>query len=402
MSKPELLIRDGGQEFELMCLAARIEFGTAEAIRIRDLIAEGIDWAAFLAGVERNYVAPVVHRSLKSIDGASVPARVLDTLRVRSKITAFKSQLFAVELARLAKAFESTAIEVIHYKGAVTAQDYYGSVVLRNFNDLDFLVRRRDLPALFAMLETQGYVNSEQLTASELVHYVREFKEFLFTRGEISLEPHWSIVARRYPFETDYEGFWQRSRMLQLCGADLRVLSGEDSLLVLSLVGAKGEWKRLQMVTDVAACLRRFPELDWAQVQSTATATGTARILHLALLLAADLSGARLPESGDATMRNSATTRRLARQIVKSLAIAPAPPRFLPDSPSIFSPLLFRQRERYRDRWLYLWRTTTTPEPTHLRRFSLPGVAYPLYSLLVPLHDFVLFPAYQLAKLLFR
>ena len=30
--------------------------------------------------------------------------------------------------------------------------------------------------------------------------FVREQKEYLFMRGPVSLEPHWSITARRFPF----------------------------------------------------------------------------------------------------------------------------------------------------------------------------------------------------------
>jgi hypothetical protein len=392
------LVRAAGPEFELMCLAARIAFGSDEAERIGRLVGEGIEWTAFLAGVERNFVAPVVSRNLLSIDGSGIPSKVLETLRVRSKITAFKNELFATELARLSQVFESKSIQIINYKGAAAAEEYYGSVALRNFNDLDFLVRREDLAALCEVLESQGYGISEQLTREQFDHSVMEFKEFLFKRGEICLEPHWSLTGRRYPFEMDYEGFWQRSRTLKFRGVDLRVMSDEDSLLVLCLVGAKGQWKRLQMATDVAACARTFPNLDWASVAAVAAATGTVRILHLGLLLAADLAGAQLPTNVDQEVRKTPAVRKLARDVVKSLAGPRAPPRFLPDSPAIFALRLFRQRERFRDRWLYFWRTTTTPERLHLTRLPLPKLGSPLYRILVPLHDFVMYPAWKLGK----
>jgi hypothetical protein len=392
------LVRAAGREFECMCLAAAIGFGEQEAARVGTLVGEGIDWRVFLSGVERNYVAPVVHRNLKSLTGSGVPSKVLDTLRVRSKITAFKSELFAAELVRLSRIFDSKSIETIHYKGAVTAEECYGSVALRNFNDLDFLVRRADLLAMVEVLESEGYRNSEQLTHAEFDHYVAEFKEFLFTRGEISLEPHWSLAGRRFPFDTDYEGFWRRSRKLAFRGAELAVMSGEDSLLVLCLVGAKGRWQRLQMITDVAACLSKFPQLDWAGIEALAGETGTVRILHLGLLLAADLGCAPLPEKMARAVRKDSSVKKLARDVVKALAVKPPPPRFLPDSPGIFSPMLYRQRERYRDRWHYLWYSTTTPEPLHLRRIPLPKAGFPLYRILVPIHDFVMYPAWQLGK----
>ena len=42
------------------------------------------------------------------------------------------------------KMFDGSGIETINYKGAVAGAQYYGAVTLRNFHDLDFLVRRAD------------------------------------------------------------------------------------------------------------------------------------------------------------------------------------------------------------------------------------------------------------------
>jgi hypothetical protein len=151
-------------------------------------------------------------------------------------------------------------------------------------------------------------------------------------------------------------------------------------------------------VSDVAACLRKYPNLEWARIAAMAAETGTVRILHLGLLLAMELAGAPLPASLADVVRRTASVPKLARAIVAALAVKPAIPGFLPDSAAIFSPLLFAQRERFRDRWRYLWHTTTTPAPLHMRRLPLPEVGYPVYRIFVPLHDFVIYPAWQLVK----
>ncbi len=88
-------------------------------------------------------------------------------------------------------------------------------------------------------------------------------------------------------------------------------MSDEDALLVLCLVGAKGQSQRLQMVTDVAACLRACPNIDWASVTAMAGATGTERILSLGLLMAADLGGAPVPDQLDGAARKSEPYRNL-------------------------------------------------------------------------------------------
>jgi hypothetical protein len=392
------LVRAAGREFELTCIAARVAFGIDESSRAVELVNEGVDWNAFLAGVERNCVVPVVYQNLRSINGSLIPTKVLDTLRVWSETIAVRNERMAVELVRLTNVFDSKGIQTINYKGAETAEEFYGSVALRSFNDLDFLVRRTDVGALVAVLESESYRNAEKFTSSQFDYYLCEFKEFMFRRDGILLEPHWSLAGRRYPFETDYEGFWRRSRMLRFRGVDVRVLAREDSLLVLCLAGAKGRWKRLQMVIDVAQCLRACPNLDWASIHAMAVTTGTVRILYLALLLAADLAGAPLPKELEQRVRDNSTVRTLAGHVVTSLAVGRSPRRFLPDNPGIFSPLLFRQRERIKDRWRYLWLTATSPQPLHMRRLPLPRFGFPLYRIFVPFHDFLMYPAVQLGK----
>ena len=382
-------------EFDLMCLSARVDFSPEAAQYAMHLVQAGcVDWPAFLARVERHSIAPLVHKNLRSISRAGVPARVLDTLRVRSKITAFRSELFAAELVRLVKLFDFHGIRTIHYKGVVTAQEFYGSVTLRSFNDLDFLIHPHDLRAVVKLLEHQGYANSQRMTDEQFTHYVRGFKEFLFQRGEICLEPHWSLAGRRYPFDPDYEGFWKRSRDLSVRDAQVKVMSLEDSLLVLCLVGAKGRWKRLQMITDVAACINRLREDDWPRVFRRAADTRTVRILHLGLTLASRLSGAILPPKVEQDLR----AERLARRVTRQLADGIRPSRWFPDTPSIFSSLLFQQRESLRDQLTYLWHTTTTADLFHLQRMPLPRAAHPLYRVLVPVHDLVVYPASRLLK----
>jgi len=382
-------------EFELMCLTARVDFSPEAAQYAIHLVKHGsIDWPAFLARVERHYIAPLVHKNLHSIGSSGVPAKVLNTLRVRSKLTAARSEQFTAELVRLARLFDDHGIRTIHYKGVVTALEFYGSVTLRNFNDLDFLVHPDDLRAVVNLLEQQGYANSQPMTDEQFTHYVRGFKEFLFQRGEICLEPHWSLAGRRYPFDPDYEGFWNRSRRLTVRDTQVSVMSVEDSLLVLCLVGAKGRWKRLQMITDIAACINRLSDEDWPRVFRRAAATRTVRILHLGLTLASQLSGATVP----AEARQKLDTEHLAKRVIRQLTNGAPASRWLPDTPSIFSSLMFQQRESLRDRLTYLWYTTTTADLFHLQRMPLPRVAHPLYRVLVPVHDLLVYPANRLLK----
>src|SRR6202042_525320 len=61
------------------------------------------------------------------------------------------------ELTRILEIFESRGIQAIPYKGPVLAAQAYGDIALRQFHDLDIVLRQRDLPAAHEVMMGLGY-----------------------------------------------------------------------------------------------------------------------------------------------------------------------------------------------------------------------------------------------------
>lgn len=394
------LIARAGPELELLFRTARAASNAYNRKRICTLIESGINWQTFLAATERHYVAPLVHRTLSELALAlpALPRKVVETLRVRTKITTWKNERFAVELVRLNAAFQSQGLEILNYKGAILAECLFGDISRRSFNDLDFLVRRRDLSRALEVLESEGYRNTLDMDAEEATFYESEQKEYLYTRGDFHVEPHWSLTARRYPFDLDYERLWHRAQNRLFRGMPIMAMSPQDDLHVLCLVGAKGWWKRFQMVSDIAQCIAMNPAIDWAGLLAEARLVGSERIVLLASLMAAELQDAPVPAQILVRARASGPVVRLARRIVATFVGPPQMRRFLPNGPHILRWDMQAMRERTSDRCKYLWRASTTPMLLHRRRFPLPKPLHWLYTLLVPAHDYLAYPLLALAR----
>ena len=160
---------------------------------------------------------------------------------------------------------------MISYKGPTTSALLYGDVTLRTFGDMDFLVKRADLDALCDLLR-ERLQNLWTGTPDQKELMELEQKEYCFVSGPFSVEPHWSITARRFPFDIEYPPLWSRAQEIEFNGSKLLTFGPEDMLLVLCVCGCKGKWKRIQMVTDVAEALRKWPDLDWETCLSGARA----------------------------------------------------------------------------------------------------------------------------------
>ncbi len=243
------------REAQLLLLALRIGPADLRLEELRTLLRTPVDWESALRAAQAHHVVPLLAGNLKALPAGLIPRAVARTLTLHELAVRRQNAVFCAELARLTERFRALGIEVIAYKGPVLAELCYGDVGLRSFGDLDFLVRSEHLNAVCRTLEADGYRLPTQLTESQRVHFEREFKEYCFVRGPIMVEPHWSITARRFPFAIDYEALWTRSEVRDLFGARVRVLAPEDLLLILCVCGAKGKWKRLQMIYDVAAAL---------------------------------------------------------------------------------------------------------------------------------------------------
>jgi hypothetical protein len=293
----------------------------------------------------------------------------------------------------LSELLESAGIPVLHYKGPLASQLLYGDRCRRTYFDLDFLVRRDDLRAVSRLLRDAGY-RCDADPAESQEHIEREQKEYAFVSGLICVEPHWSLTARRYPFPIDYASLWEQAVVYDLAGVKLRTFCPADMLLILSVVGAKGQWKRLQMVTDVAQFYRSMDSTLAEPVLEHARQVGCERIVLVGAQLAETLLEAPIPAAIRARIDDDRhAIERICRRVIGRLFEAtPQSHALLGNSPHVFSPLLFQMRERRRDRLAYLVRATTTPTGLHMRRFRLPAWAYPAYRLIVPVHDYLAMP----------
>lgn len=382
---------------QLVAQAARAESRRPE--EIANLLRSEFDWARVLGLAERNYVIPLLYEALADAAPELTPTAIFEQLAMQRKHLRFRARVFCDELSRLASLFAGAGISVIHYKGPVSSDMLYGDVYRRTSFDLDFLVRKSELGAVCRLLQEQGYSCNVNLPEMQRIQFEREQKEYAFTSGLVCVEPHWSITANRYNLDLDYEALWDRAVVHNFEGTELLTFSPPDTLILTSVVGAKGKWKRLQMVSDIAQLYKQLDPLDAEEALALAKELGCERMLLVGSRLAAGLLAAPLPEPIIRRCRADArAVDRLAKQIVQQLFAAHPRAGLLGASPSIFSPLLYAMRERRRDRLRYLVQTTTTPLPMHMDRIPLPGWAHPLYRVAVPLHDYLLAPSMRLAR----
>jgi len=334
--------------------------------------ADKIDWHRLLRLADVHGVGPMLCQSFISeapINGSAAVAQ----LRNDFQNTAKANLLRVRELLRVVRALENRSISVVPYKGPALAAMIYGDVTLREFSDLDLLIRPADLAGARVILAEMGYVPEQLLSIREERKHLRSACEYNFQHRQLGilLELHWQILPRQFSLRFNVERMWSRLGSTALAASRVQCLKVEDLLVVLCAHAAKHLWTRLIWIADIAGLMLHNPGLDWTDITLHSSTIGAQRILLVSLSVVERIFSLELPEQLERLIASDPEAGRLAQA---------ATTRLLEQEPSAPSPLqhhitLLHAREKWADRWRYACRTISAGVSTrvsfpHFRRLS--------------------------------
>jgi Uncharacterised nucleotidyltransferase len=336
-----------------------------------------VDWERLVELSQYHGLVPLVFRRLSvEMDTGRSPG--LESLRQQDQANTHRTLWLTLELLNIHRHLQARGLEVLPYKGPVLADTLYGNVALRQFSDLDLLVRSDDLPTIKTALAELGYQPGVRLAQAAERDYLKSGYEYTFDgeRGRNLLEIKWQILPRFYAIGFDVNDFFKRAATATLNGQRLRTLCDQDLMLVLCVHAAKHAWKQISWLCDIVQ-LARSRGLDWAALYAEARRLGIARIVTVTFLLAHKLLGAALPPQLALELGSEKDTsaEALAERIIRLLV---AEDDFDPESMAYFC-LMMELRERPRDRFAFWWRLLFTPGAGEWSAVRLPSPLFPLY-----------------------
>jgi hypothetical protein len=300
-------------ETDLLLTCARVALDEAQAHHLRALLELPLDWERVAALAARHGLLPLLGLHLDALAPEAAPPAVRERLRSHRQAVALHNLGLTGELVRLLRLFDERGIPAL-------AQFAYGSVALREFGDLDLLLRPRDVERARSLLAGEGYRPQYALTPAQEAAYLHCLGQSPLEKPDRAVvELHASLVPRAFAFDLDLARMWPRRRVVALTGQPVAAPGAEDLLLILCMHGAKHLWKNLGWVCDVAELLRARPELDWDQVRREARRLRGERLLRLGVRLAEGVLRTPLPPDVAHEARRDAAVRALAARVVPHL-----------------------------------------------------------------------------------
>ena len=312
-----------GPEAELLLCCARLDLPQAKRDRALALLQSELDWAYLINLASGHGLLPLLYRHLDALAATALPRDIIAALWAHYEGNARRNRAMADELLFVLRTLDAHGIPAIAFKGPALAAAVYGDLALREFGDLDILLRLKDVLPAGRLLQEHGYVLEYDLKPDVEAAFLRSRLNYhlvlMHAHRPVTLELHWKTDTD-FPVEPVADDqWWAKLESADLDGEKIRCFNSEELLLILCLHGSKHGWCSLGWLVDVAELIRQHPDLDWDWIMDRSAQLRCERRLAVGLHLVSQLLDAPLPEKIGKEPKGAVSARKLADRILGML-----------------------------------------------------------------------------------
>src|SRR3984957_4836309 len=371
------------REKQLLICCARTRVSPEVAEKIRELAAQPLDWHYLLYEAEENSITPLVAKHLTEFAPDAAPPATNERLKKTCRANTVRNLYLTADLIRVLELFREKGIEAASYKGPVLAAQAYGDVGLREFEDVDVVLRQRDLPGAHEVILSLGYKPKFDWILSPGASAALVPGEYNYRDLErrAMVELHTERTLRHFPVPPNLDQFFQHTLQIGVAGGEGGAFAPEYLLPMLCIHGSKDFWERFSWMADVAELVQACPDMDWERTLAVADSVRAGRILRLGLALATTVLGAALP----AQIATAVAADRVAQGLAAEILQRHMQRRF--QALDAAGRWHYRRRmiEGFGEGWRYSLRLSVVPAEEDWLMVRLPKALAPLYIALRPL-----------------
>jgi hypothetical protein len=295
---------------------------------------------------------------------------------------------------RLLAALAEAGIEVISFKGPALALTAYRNVSLREFTDLDLLVRPSEVAMAREVLAGNGYTLDSPLPDHTTAGLIRsKNQQISFVKqpeNGLRVDLHWGLSGDTASILLNLDQLFDSSIVETEGRISFRSLSPEHLLLLLCVHGTKHCWSNLRWLCDLACHIQSTPALNWNECFRPTQSRGKDLTLTHSLLLCRDVLGVSLPEAIEKYSGKDRAVSLLASQARNFLFRENTDDsRYIDDRTRYGEVLRYRLGFQTGWRWMsaanMLLRRTFVPNEADWAWLRLPSALYFLYYPMRPI-----------------
>ena len=247
-------------------------------------------------------ILPLVYKTLKKLHTSHqlqiTDHEILSAFKQQYLSIAQKNMLMSAELIKIINLLKENHIEALAFKGPTLSQMAYGDITLRQYVDLDVLVKKEYIYKIDALLKDRGYQRVLEMTPTQEKVYMKNAHDLglYHPKSGVHFEMHWSLMNEDYPMQINLDTIWKNPQTIKINGKDISTFPTEELLLYLCIHGSKHLWERIEWIKDIDLMIRT-QKIDWEGVIERSQNTGFEKMVYLGLSLTAQLFNTPLPQN---------------------------------------------------------------------------------------------------------
>ena len=340
----------------------------------------------------RHGVLPLVYKTIKKIiennsylsslstERLTLHSALLNELKAHYKSIAKRNMLMSAELIHIMKLSKENNIEALAFKGPTLSQTAYGDITLRQFGDLDILIKRSDISPMIDLMIADGYVPELDLDTRMKDTFLNALNVIGFYKStsNILIEIHWELLSKNYAINWDENVLWSQKReSIIINNNSIHVLPYEEQILYLCTHGSKHLFERLEWICDIDRSIKVNPAINWQYLLNEAEKRGIKRMLYLGLELCRHFFKLDLPEFIQENIKEDRVLPGLISKVIKANLSEPTKG----GKDYSYFMLIWDMRENLSDKLRFTWYAFFAPQFDDFTFIQLPKYLAFLYPL---------------------
>lgn len=283
--------------------------------RIKDKIEltlqHNLNWSYILEESIRQGIGCLIYNYLSQFKN-NIPENIRKSFKQIHYKNTYRNIKIYQEISNILSSFNNENLGVIPLKGIFLAEKVYDNISLRTMNDVDILIKKKDLLTIDKILYDLGFrrhISNELLFVALEKSYLNSvdydyFKtDAQFLDSQINtLHVHWHIVnitlpTYLYTKNINMDKFWRCARPTEIGGIRTFELAPHHLIMYLSEHALKHSFRSLIHFLDINAAIKKYKqEINWHELIKDTLEFGMERQVYYSLYFTNYFLNTQVPE----------------------------------------------------------------------------------------------------------
>lgn len=216
----------------LFLLSVRLQLSDVEKAELKDLITEIKDWNELVRWAIARQAGPFLYKKLSELQ-VQLPDFALQAFKQSWLKTLSRNMVLIAHFSEVMTALNDVGISVIAMKGIYLSEWLYTEVGLRQFSDIDLLVKPEDGERALSVMREMGYQQAKSELPEDIQLKLLPAHYPAMIKNGVSVEIHTRLHSRVTDYEIDIPSLWEASRTMEIHNVSTGVFCTEHLLLTL-------------------------------------------------------------------------------------------------------------------------------------------------------------------------